>query len=82
MTGLGKAWVQDSATLPLGSPPEGVTCSSTGLAREQRLNRWRAMAAGPIRQTTQGEGDDPISALIELERRLVVMRGSMSGEPG
>lgn len=68
LAGLSKAWVEASAALPLGWRLDGVTCASTGLAPEQRSHRWRAIASGPAGETTKGEGDDAISALIELAR--------------
>jgi hypothetical protein len=79
VSGLSEAWMEASAAFPLGWRLEGVTCASTGLAPEQRSDRWRAIAAGPKGEKMQGEGDDAISALIALSRTLVEIRGSMSG---
>lgn len=79
LTGLSEAWADASAALPQGWQLEGVTCASTGLAPEQRSDRWRAIASGPGGETTHGEGDDAISALGALARTLLALRGSMSG---
>jgi hypothetical protein len=78
-SGLNRAWIAASAALPLEWRLEGVVCTSTGLRPEERSDRWRAWAAGPNGQTTEGEGDNPISALHALARELRPRRGSASG---
>jgi hypothetical protein len=78
-SGLNRAWIEASAALPLEWRLEGLTCASTGLAPEQRSDRWRAWAAGPDGQTIEGEGEGPIAALSALARELRPLRGSVSG---
>jgi hypothetical protein len=76
---LNRAWIDAAAALPLEWRLEGVTCASTGLAPEQRSDRWRAWAAGPNGQTIEGEGDGPIAALNALAREMGALRGRVSG---
>jgi hypothetical protein len=78
-SGLNRAWIEAPAALPLEWRLEGLTCTSTGLAPEQRSDRWRAWAAGPDGQTIEGEGDGPIAALNALARELRPLRGSVNG---
>jgi hypothetical protein len=78
-SGLNRAWISAEAALPHGWRLEGVICSSTGLALEQRSDRWRAMAGGPNGETIEGEGDGPIPALNALARELRTVRGTRGG---
>ena len=76
---LNRAWIAASAALPIGWRLEGVTCASTGLAPEQRSDRWRATAASPAGETVTGEAGSAAGALQALARELLTLRGSMSG---
>ena len=78
-SGLNRAWISASAALPLGWRLEGLTCASTGLAPEQRSDRWRAWATAPDGGKVESEGDGPIAALNALARELLPLRGSKSG---
>ena len=78
-SGLNRAWIEAEAALPLGWHLDSLRCASTGLAPEQRSDRWLALATGPKGETIEGEGDGPIGALGTLARRLEQLRGSMSG---
>jgi hypothetical protein len=77
--GLNRAWISVSAALPLEWRLEGLTGASTGLAPEQRSDRWRAWATGPHGETVEGEGDVPVAALNALAHELLKRRGSRSG---
>jgi hypothetical protein len=77
--GVNRAWIAASAALPIGWRLEGLTCASTGLAPEQRSDRWRAWAIGPKGERIEGEGEGPISALNALARELEPPRRTMSG---
>jgi hypothetical protein len=78
-SGLNRARIDAAAALPLEWRIEGVVCTSTGLAPEQRSDRWRAWATGPKGQTVEAEGAGPIAALHALARELLPLRGSASG---
>ena len=77
--GLNRAWIAAAAALPLEWRLDGVTCASTGLAPEQRSDRWLAWAVGPKGERIEGEGSGPVSALNALARELEPLRGSLSG---
>lgn len=77
--GLNKAWIAASAALPLEWHLDGLTCASTGLAPEQRSDRWRAWAVGSKGERIAGEGEGPVAALNALARELEPLRGSRSG---
>lgn len=79
-SGLNRAWIDAAAALPLEWRIEGVVSTSTGLRPEQRLDRWRAWAAGPKGDKIEAEGDGPIAALHALARELRPLRGSASGD--
>jgi hypothetical protein len=78
-SGLNRAWIEATASLPLGWHLDGLTCASTGLAPEQRSGSWRAWAVGPKGEKIQAEEDGPIGALHALARELLLLRGSKSG---
>jgi len=78
-SGLNRAWIEATAALPLGWHLDGLTCASTGLAPEQRSDRWRAWAVGPKGEKVKAEDDGPIAALHALARELRPLRGSKSG---
>lgn len=66
---LARAWRLTAASLPDGWRLDGIRCTSTGLAAEQRGTRWRAVAIGPDDATLEGEGDGPLDALGDLRAR-------------
>jgi hypothetical protein len=69
-SGLNRAWVAASAAMPLEWHLDGLTCASTGLAPEQRSDRWRAWAVGPMGERIESEADGPVAALQALARDL------------
>lgn len=75
--GLNRAWIDASAALPIGWRLETLTCVSTGLAPEQRSDRWRAIATGPNGERVEGEADGAAGAFRALAVELAKLRGSM-----
>ena len=47
-----------------------LRCQSTGLAPEQRSEKWLALAEGPAGASLEGRGDDPIAAMADLLNRV------------
>ena len=76
---MDRAWVQTEAAMPLGWHLDSLRCASTGLAPEQRSDRWLAVAVGPAGEKLEAEGGEPVAALGALARELLPLRGSMSG---
>jgi hypothetical protein len=74
--GLNRAWISASAALPVEWRLEGLTCASTGLALEQRSDRWQASATGPNGERIEAKAEGPVGALHALARELRVVRGS------
>ena len=76
---LDRGWMETEAAMPLGWHLDSLRCTSTGLAPEQRSDRWVAVAVGPHGEKVEAEGGEPVSALAALARLLVPIRGTMSG---
>jgi hypothetical protein len=74
MTTLTEAWIATEASLPPGWRLEGLRCTSTGLAPDQRDDRWRAEACGPEGACVKAEGDQPEQALAALTDELRASR--------
>lgn len=74
-SGLNRAWIEAEAALPAGWHLDSIRCASTGLAPDQRSERWLALATGPNGKTRQGDGEDAISALEALARELRPVAG-------
>jgi hypothetical protein len=66
MVTLTDAWNAAEAALPAGWHLEGLRCTSTGLAPEQRGDRWLAEACGPNGACAKVERGQPEQALQEL----------------
>jgi hypothetical protein len=66
MTTLAEAWNTAQAALPAGWCLEGLRCTSTGLAPEQRGDQWLAEACGPDGACVKVESVDPDAALAAL----------------
>jgi len=65
--------------MPLGWHLDSLRCASTGLAPEQRSDRWVAVAVGPAGEKVEAEAGEPVGALGALARLLVPIRGTMNG---
>jgi len=76
---MDRAWVETDAAMPLGWHLDSLRCASTGLAPEQRSDRWLAVAIGPHGEKVEAEDGEPVAALEALARLLVPIRGRMSG---
>ena len=76
---MDSAWIEIEAAMPLGWHLDSLRCASTGLAPEQRSDRWVAVAVGPAGEKLEAEGLEPVAALGALARLLRRIRGSMSG---
>jgi hypothetical protein len=68
------AWVSAEAALPLG-------WRIMALTRDERIERWTAIAIGPPLPTdvATGKGDHPAQALNRLADALRELRGSVTG---
>ena len=64
------AWNAAAAALPPGWRLQGLRCTSTGLAPEERDDRWLAEACGPDGACVRLEHSEPEAALAELADRL------------
>lgn len=71
MDPLAAAWNATRAALPDGWRLEGLRCTSTGLAPNQRDDRWRAEACGPEGACVTVESDAPEGALLTLRDRVL-----------
>src|SRR5437879_13148755 len=81
-SGLNRAWIAAEAARPSGWQLDSLRCASTGLAPEQRSDRWLALAAGPEGETIEGEGGRadhgperpcaPVGAIARVDERLIV----------
>ncbi|HEX2766554.1 MAG TPA: hypothetical protein VHR55_07975 [Candidatus Limnocylindria bacterium] len=67
---LTSAWRATQDRLPSGWTLDGIRCTSTGLAPQDRGEGWRALALGPDGQSIEVEGDDAEAALRELARTI------------
>jgi hypothetical protein len=77
---MDRAWIETEAAMPLGWHLDSLRCASTGLAPEQRSDRWLAVAIGPAGEKLEAEGGEPVAALGALARLLQRIRGTMSGQ--
>jgi hypothetical protein len=66
MATVSEAWNATEAALPAGWRLEGLRCTSTGLAAEQRGDRWLAEACGPEGACVKVESGQPEQALAAL----------------
>ncbi len=64
--GLTEAWNAAQAATPAGWHLEGLCCTSTGLAPDQRGDRWLAEACGPDSTCLKVEEGHPHDALYSL----------------
>lgn len=71
MATLTDAWNAAHAALPAGWRLEGLRCTSTGLAPEQRGDRWLAEACGPNDACVKVEREEPEQALAELATEVL-----------
>lgn len=76
---MDRVWVETEAAMPLGWHLDSLRCASTGLAPEQRSDRWLAVAVGRADEKLEAEGGEPVAALGALVRLLRPIRGTMSG---
>ena len=70
MATLTDAWIAAQAALPPGWRLEGLRCTSTGLAPEQRGDGWLAEACGPGGGCLKVERAEPEQALESLTDQL------------
>lgn len=70
MATLTEAWNTTQAALPAGWRLEGLRCTSTGLAPDQRGNQWMAEACGPEGACVKVESCEPEEALAALTEKL------------
>jgi len=70
MPTLTEAWHTAQAALPPGWRLEGLRCTSTGLAPDQRGDQWMAEACGPEGACLKVESDEPEQALAALIAKL------------
>lgn len=70
MADIQEAWEAAQAATPSGWRLEGLRCTSTGLAPDQRGDRWLAEACGPAGACVRVEDAEPDRALHRLARRL------------
>lgn len=74
MTTLAEVWNATEAALPAGWRLEGLRCTSTGLAPQERGDRWLAEACGPNGACVKVEGGQPEEALAALTDTVRGMR--------
>lgn len=70
MADIVEAWNSARAAAPPGWRLEGLRCTSTGLAPDQRGDRWLAEACGPDGACIIVEESEPRRALRTLAERL------------
>jgi hypothetical protein len=70
MAALTDAWHATKDALPPGWRLEGLRCTSTGLAPEQRGDRWLAEACGPRGACVKVEMGEPAQALAALTEKV------------
>jgi hypothetical protein len=70
MQTLADVWKATEAALPGGWRLEGLRCTSTGLAPDQRGDRWVAEACGPSGACVKVESGQPEDALADLAHRV------------
>jgi hypothetical protein len=67
---ISDAWAQVEAALPPGWWLQGIRCASTGLAPEQRSDRWIAEARGPAGECEVVDDAAPEAALAQLAKQV------------
>jgi hypothetical protein len=70
MPTLTEAWHTAQEALPRGWRLEGLRCTSTGLAPDQRGDQWMAEACGPGSACLKVESGEPDQALAALTEQL------------
>ena len=63
---LANVWAEVEKGLPTGWTLDGLRCSSTGLAPDQRSEDWIAVAVGPKGEEHTFRAGEPASALRGL----------------
>lgn len=79
MANLTQAWTRAAAALPLGWQLMGVVLGPRQADPVIRSANWVAWARGPDGERSEGMGENPPAALLELSYRLSALRGDTHG---